>query len=176
MKGTELKLSTTTRTAALAMALSGSLALAACGASNESDSGSGGGGGGADLSGELVGAGASSQQAAMEAWQAGFEGEAPDVRFSYDPAGSGAGREQFIAGSTAFAGSDAALDDEELTHAQERCAGGEVFELPNYISPIASCPQPIRRRHIGPTISASCRCWKSIRTYAPRGATRPIAR
>ena len=73
----------------------------------------------------------------MEAWQAGFEGEYPDVQFSYDPAGSGAGREQFLDGTTAFAGSDAALDEEELAQAQERCAGGEVFELPNYISPIA---------------------------------------
>jgi phosphate transport system substrate-binding protein len=133
-----LKLSSKTRAAALAMALSGSLALTACGAANESGSDSSGSGdGGGDLSGELVGAGASSQQAAMEAWQAGFEGEYPDVTFSYDPVGSGGGREQFIAGSTAFAGSDAALDEEELAAAQERCAGGEIFELPNYISPIA---------------------------------------
>src|SRR3712207_7133468 len=62
----------------------------------------------------------SSQQAAMEAWQAGFQGEHPDVQFSYDPAGSGAGREQFIDGTTDFAGSDAALDDEELAAAQDR--------------------------------------------------------
>jgi phosphate transport system substrate-binding protein len=130
-----------TRTLALSTALAATLALAACGADNESDSGgeSSGGGGGEtqELSGELAGAGASSQQAAMEAWQAGFQGEYPDVQFSYDPAGSGAGREQFIAGTTAFAGSDAALDEEELPQAQERCGGGEVFELPNYVSPIA---------------------------------------
>jgi phosphate transport system substrate-binding protein len=133
-----LKLSSKSRAATLALALSGSLALAACGASNESDSGSGSGGGDtAELSGNLVGAGASSQQAAMEAWQAGFQGEYPDVDFSYDPAGSGAGREQFIDGTTDFAGSDAALDDEELAAAQERCAGGDIFELPNYVSPIA---------------------------------------
>ena len=138
-RGTELKLSTKTRATTLSVALAGTLALSACGASNESDSGDTGGGGGdtAELSGDLVGAGASSQQSAMEAWQAGFQGEYPDVQFSYDPAGSGAGREQFIAGSVDFAGSDAALDDEELAAAQERCAGGEIFELPNYISPIA---------------------------------------
>jgi len=135
-----LKLSTTTRTAAVSAALAATLALAACGASNEdtgSDSGSGSDSSAAELSGSLVGAGASSQQSAMEAWQAGFEGEYPDVQFSYAPEGSGAGREQFINGSADFAGSDAALDDEELTAASERCAGGEVFELPNYISPIA---------------------------------------
>ncbi|WP_199582613.1 phosphate ABC transporter substrate-binding protein PstS [Blastococcus sp. TF02-9] len=134
-----MKLSSKPRATALALALSGSLALAACGASNETDSGGTGSGSGegAELSGNLVGAGASSQQSAMEAWQAGFQGEFPDVQFSYDPAGSGAGREQFIDGSADFAGSDAALDEEELTAAEERCAGGEIFELPNYISPIA---------------------------------------
>src|ERR671920_269491 len=137
-RGTELKLSTKTRATTLSVALAGTLALSACGASNETGSeGSGGGSDAEALSGDLVGAGASSQQAAMEAWQAGFQGEYPDVQFSYDPAGSGAGREQFIDGTTDFAGSDSALDDEELASAQERCAGGEVFELPNYISPIA---------------------------------------
>jgi len=139
-----LKLSTKTRATTLSVALAGILALSACGASNESDSGTGTGGGGEggsgdgiEASGALAGAGSSAQQSAMEAWQAGFEGEYPDVQFSYDPAGSGAGREQFIGGTVDFAGSDAALDDEELASAQERCAGGEIFELPNYISPIA---------------------------------------
>ena len=136
-----MKLSTTTRAAAVSASLATVLALAACGASNEdtgSDSGSGGSdSAAAELSGRLAGAGASSQGSAMEAWQAGFEGEAPEVQFSYDPAGSGAGREQFIAAAVDFAGSDAALDEEELTAASERCAGGEVFELPNYVSPIA---------------------------------------
>jgi phosphate transport system substrate-binding protein len=127
----------TTR-ATVSVALAGTLALSACGAANETDgAGSGSPASSAELGGELVGAGASSQQAAMEAWQAGFEGQHPGVRFSYDPAGSGAGREQFIGGSTDFAGSDAALDEEELAAAQERCAGGEIFQLPNYVSPIA---------------------------------------
>jgi phosphate transport system substrate-binding protein len=133
-----LKLSSKPRATALAIALTGSLALAACGAANETGSGtSGGGESGSEVTGALAGAGSSAQQSAMEAWQAGFEGEHPDVQFSYDPAGSGAGREQFIGGTVDFAGSDAALDEEELAAAQERCGGGEIFELPNYISPIA---------------------------------------
>ena len=89
-----------------------------------------------DLSGFLVGAGASSQQAAMQGWTAGYSGVQPGVTVSYDPVGSGGGREQFTAGGIDFAGSDAPLDEEELVAARERC-GGEVFELPNYISPIA---------------------------------------
>src|SRR3712207_9144960 len=90
------------------------------GSADSGSGGSGGDGSAEQLSGDLAGAGASSQQAAMEAWQAGFQGEHPDVQFSYDPAGSGAGREQFIDGTTDFAGSDAALDDEELAAAQDR--------------------------------------------------------
>ncbi|GAA3156616.1 phosphate ABC transporter substrate-binding protein PstS [Blastococcus jejuensis] len=118
------------------MALAGTLALSACGASNEADTDSAGTGGG-ELSGDLVGAGASSQQAAMQGWQAGFTDVEPGVNLSYDPVGSGGGREQFLAGGTDFAGSDAALDDEELALAEERCGASGVFELPNYISPIA---------------------------------------
>ncbi|HEX2075438.1 MAG TPA: phosphate ABC transporter substrate-binding protein PstS [Geodermatophilus sp.] len=96
-----------------------------------------GGPGGEQLSGDLIGAGASSQQAAMQGWTAGFAELQPQVTVSYDPVGSGGGREQFLAGGTDFAGSDAALDEEELAQAQERCGGSGVFELPNYISPIA---------------------------------------
>ena len=134
-----MMLRTRTRATTLAVALAGTVTLSACGAANETGSTADGGDGGStqELSGELAGAGASSQQSAMEAWQAGFQGEHPDVQFSYDPVGSGSGREQFLSGAVGFAGSDAPLDDEELATAQERCAGGEVFELPNYISPIA---------------------------------------
>jgi phosphate transport system substrate-binding protein len=135
-----LKLSTTSRAVVLSTALAGTLALTACGAANEETAGGGGStgtGGATELSGTLVGAGASSQQAAMQGWTAGYSSVQSGVTVNYDPVGSGGGREQFIAGGTDFAGSDAALDEEELAAAQERCAGGEVFELPNYISPIA---------------------------------------
>lgn len=115
-----------------------SLALTACGASNEDSTSTAGSTSGADagLSGTLAGAGASSQAAAMEAWVAGFNSQNPDVTVNYDPIGSGGGREQFIAGGTDFAGSDAYLDDEELPAAQDRC-GGDVVEVPAYVSPIA---------------------------------------
>ncbi len=126
------------------MALAATLALSACGASNETDSGgatsnAGGGGdsGSEGLSGTLVGAGASSQQAAMQGWTAGYSSVQPDVTVNYDPVGSGGGREQFLDGGTDFAGSDAYLDEEELALAEERCGEAGIFELPNYIAPIA---------------------------------------
>jgi phosphate transport system substrate-binding protein len=92
---------------------------------------------GEQYSGSLVGAGSSAQQAAMQGWTAGFAGLQPEVTVNYDPVGSGGGREQFLAGGTDFAGSDAYLDEEELTQAGQRCGPDGVFELPNYIAPIA---------------------------------------
>jgi len=111
------------------------IAVAACGSSGDTTGGSGG----SSVSGEIAGAGSTAQQAAQEAWIAEFENENADVTISYDPVGSGGGREQFIAGGTAYAGSDAALSPEEgeLEKAEKRCATGELIEVPNYISPIA---------------------------------------
>jgi phosphate transport system substrate-binding protein len=54
-----------------------------------------------------VGAGASSQQAAMQGWTAGYSAVQPGVTVDYDPVGSGGGREQFVAGGIDVAGSDA---------------------------------------------------------------------
>jgi phosphate transport system substrate-binding protein len=108
------------------------LGVAACG--SDSESGSSGG-----VSGEIAGAGATSQEAAQEAWVAEFVNQNSGATVSYDPVGSGGGREQLIAGGVAYAGSDAALEDEEdeLSKAMKRCEPGEVIEVPAYVSPIA---------------------------------------
>ena len=89
--------------------------------------------------GSLNGAGSTAQQAAMAAWQAAFQSANPDVTVNYDPVGSGGGREQFLAGGAIlFAGSDAALKDDELAKSKTRCAGGTgAIDLPVYVSPIA---------------------------------------
>jgi phosphate transport system substrate-binding protein len=115
------------------------LLLAGCGAANESTPrGSGGDTAKAGASGTIAGAGASSQAAAMEAWIAAFTSANPGATINYDPSGSGAGRDQFLGGGVAFAGSDAYLDEEELPQAQQRCGGADaVIEIPGYISPIA---------------------------------------
>lgn len=92
----------------------------------------------AELSGTLVGAGASSQAAGMQGWQVGFQELNPDVTVEYDPIGSGGGRERFLEGATSFAGSDAALKDDEFEASIERCPGEQgAINLPHYISPIA---------------------------------------
>ncbi|WP_439116278.1 substrate-binding domain-containing protein, partial [Ilumatobacter sp.] len=59
------------------------------------------------VSGTLIGAGASSQAAGMQGWQAGFQAANPATTVEYDPIGSGGGRETFLSGGSDFAGSDA---------------------------------------------------------------------
>ena len=82
------------------------------------------------VSGNFSGAGASSQQAAVEAWIAGFQGTNPDAKVAYTPSGSGAGVSTFLPGAPAWAGSAASLADNEV-------ASGSAFDIPVYISPIA---------------------------------------
>jgi phosphate transport system substrate-binding protein len=90
------------------------------------------------LSGTIDAAGASSQGSAQEAWVAAFQTANPDVTINYDPSGSGAGREAFIAGGVDFAGSDSYLNDEELAGEFASCAPDtKAIDLPVYISPIA---------------------------------------
>ena len=132
-----LRHSARARFAAVGLATSGALLLAGCGAANETPA-AGAAAAGTGVSGTIAGEGASSQEAAMQAWIAGFIEANPDATVNYAATGSGAGREQFIAGGAAFIGSDAYLDDEELPLAQERCGGPDtVVEFPGYISPIA---------------------------------------
>jgi phosphate transport system substrate-binding protein len=123
--------------AALALVLSG------CGASNDSGSDDSGDSSessdaGESLSGTISGGGASSQESAQGVWRAGFQGENSGATVNYDPVGSGTGRENFISKAFSFAGSDSALstDEGELDAANERC-GGDVIEVPAYVSPIA---------------------------------------
>ena len=89
------------------------------------------------VSGNFSGAGASSQQAAVEAWVAGFQGTNPDAKVAYNPSGSGAGVQTFLTGATAWAGSDKALADDEVEQSKSVCTEGTAFDVPVYISPIA---------------------------------------
>lgn len=91
----------------------------------------------APVSGNFSGAGASSQQAAVEAWIAGFQGTNPEAKIAYNPSGSGAGVQTFLTGATAWAGSDKALADDEVEQSKSVCTEGTAFDVPVYISPIA---------------------------------------
>lgn len=130
------------RTGAIATVAALSFLVAACTPENEQPGWSPTGGDGGDtpteLAGQLSGAGASSQEAAVEAWVAGFQAQHPDVSVNYDPIGSGGGRTQFGDGAVSWAGSDALMDSEEHALAAEACDGEMgAIHLPMYISPIA---------------------------------------
>lgn len=91
------------------------------------------------LTGTLVGAGSSAVGAAQEVWIAAFQTANPDVTVTYDPTGSGAGRETFLGGGSDFAGTDRAFNDEEIAAGGfASCAEGSgIVQLPLYVSPIA---------------------------------------
>ncbi|MCL2091948.1 MAG: phosphate ABC transporter substrate-binding protein PstS [Micrococcales bacterium] len=111
------------------------LSLTACG----SDDPTGTGTTGADsaLSGTLNGGGASSQDKAQQAWIAGFQQANSSVTVNYTKSDSGAGRKGLLDGSLSYAGTDSALTADEINDSASACAGGQAFDVPVYISPIA---------------------------------------
>ena len=125
------------------------LGLAACGGGSSSSSSSsnesseseseGGGAPSTEASGEIAGSGSTAQEAAQKAWIAEFENANGGATISYDGVGSGGGREKFISGGVAYAGSDTPLSESEgeLGKAIKRCEPGQLVEVPDYISPIA---------------------------------------
>lgn len=123
-----------------AIAIVGAVALSSC-ASNEAGAGSSSAASNSDtskLSGTLTGSGSSAQQTAQATWTAGFQNVASGVTVNYSPDGSGAGRKNFMSGAADFAGSDAALSDEELSGSFANCAAdSKAIDIPVYISPIA---------------------------------------
>ncbi|CAN5404371.1 phosphate ABC transporter substrate-binding protein PstS [soil metagenome] len=117
-----------------AIAIAGTILLSSC-AANEGGTEEPAG---ESLSGTIDGAGASSQGSAQEAWVAAFQTANPDLTINYDPSGSGAGREAFIAGGVDFAGTDSALKQEEIDGGFEGCVPDTGYiQVPAYISPIA---------------------------------------
>lgn len=73
----------------------------------------------------LTGAGASFPAPLYQNWFVGLNQEIPDIQVNYQSVGSGAGVEQFIAGTVDFGASDVAMKDEEIAK-----AGKEVLMLP----------------------------------------------
>jgi phosphate transport system substrate-binding protein len=118
-----------------AIAVAGTILLSSCaaneGTTTPSDEAS-------TLTGTLAGAGSSAQGSAQESWIAAFQTVNEGVTINYDPSGSGAGREAFIAGGVNFAGSDSALKQEEIDGGFAGCVADTGYvQVPVYISPIA---------------------------------------
>ncbi|RSX51192.1 phosphate ABC transporter substrate-binding protein PstS [Bifidobacterium callimiconis] len=127
------------RSVAVVSGLAMLASLAACGDNTSSSSnGSSSSASTEKISGDFQGAGASSQQSAVEAWIASYQSTNPDAKIAYNPTGSGAGVTTFLTGATAWAGSDAALTNDQVSQSKDVCADGTTaFDIPAYVSPIA---------------------------------------
>ncbi|MGW7351649.1 phosphate ABC transporter substrate-binding protein PstS [Streptomyces sp. NPDC054784] len=128
--------------AAGALAVSGALVLTACGSDDNSGDGDGGSSKAAsnikcEGKGNLLASGSSAQKNAMDVWVKNYQAACPDTQINYKPTGSGAGIQEFLQGKTAFAGSDSALEAEEVTQSKKVCKGGQGVDLPLVGGPIA---------------------------------------
>ena len=123
------------------LVLSGALALTACGSDPVSSTGiadvAGSTSASACAPGQLTAGGSSAQANAMTEWVNAYEGECAGSSINYQSVGSGAGRNNFTAGTFDFAGSDSALKPEEVTALAARCGGGPAIDLPMVTGPIA---------------------------------------
>lgn len=123
----------TSRRLISALALTAVLATSGC-AVNELNRGDSTG----PLAGTLDGSGSSAQSAAQEVWIASAQNANGRLTVNYEPSGSGAGRESFLAGGIDYAGSDSALTAEEAEAGLAACVPGTgAINLPLYISPLA---------------------------------------
>jgi phosphate transport system substrate-binding protein len=86
---------------------------------------------------DLTAEGSTAQQNAISLFNKDWGLRCPGKNLAYNPTGSGAGREQFIAGHVDFAGSDSPLTAEQTNPAALRCNGNPAWHLPMVFGPIA---------------------------------------
>lgn len=84
----------------------------------------------------LTAEGSTSQQNAIALFNRVWTTLCPGKNLSYNPTGSAAGRVQFVAGHVDFAGSDSALDSEQVQAVAKRCGGNPAWHLPLVFGPI----------------------------------------
>ncbi|MEU9122776.1 phosphate ABC transporter substrate-binding protein PstS [Streptomyces sp. NPDC048506] len=134
--------------AAGAAVLSGVLTLSGCGSSGGADTAAApsSAAAGAHTSGgiacgkaaTLQASGSTAQQYAMKYWIKSYTHACPDTRINYTGNGSGAGQDDFLAGRTAFAGSDSPMTADQVDQSKKACSGsGHAIHLPMVGGPIA---------------------------------------
>jgi phosphate ABC transporter phosphate-binding protein len=85
----------------------------------------------------LTAEGSTAQQNAMALFNQVWGQYCPGKSVSYNPTGSGAGREQFIAEHVDFAGADSPLVADQIGPAAKRCDGNPAWDLPLVFGPVA---------------------------------------
>ena len=86
---------------------------------------------------DLTAEGSTAQLNAIALFNMDWAQLCPGKQLAYNPTGSGAGREQFIARHVDFAGSDSPLSRDQIDPAAERCNGNPAWHLPMVFGPIA---------------------------------------
>ena len=127
------------RTLPILAALCAALTLAACGGdakSSASGSSTGSGSGSSTTAsiqgGSINGAGATFPQPVYQEWGAELQGTS-QITVNYQGVGSGAGIEQFTAGTVDFGATDSAMKDEEVEAAE---AKGEPVHVPTVLGAV----------------------------------------
>ena len=124
------------------------LTLTACGSDNNSGTSATTGGAAspagnqsaaADCAGKnsVTAEGSTAQQNAIAEFNKVWGQVCSGKTLAYNPTGSGAGVDQFIAKQVDFAGSDSALSAEQGPKAAERCGGNPAWNLPLVFGPVA---------------------------------------
>ncbi|MCB0932143.1 MAG: phosphate ABC transporter substrate-binding protein PstS [Mycobacterium sp.] len=135
MKRTSARKTTAVMAVAIAATLSG------CGSDKNAAApeGSSSGGSAADCAGKnsLSAEGSTAQQNAVGVFNQVWGQKCPGKNLSYNPTGSGAGVNQFIAGQVDFAGSDSPLSNDQAADAAKRCSGNPAWNLPLVFGPVA---------------------------------------
>lgn len=117
-----------------------SLTLSGCG--SDDNSSVAGGSTTVSLTGECAGKntltaeGSTAQQNAIGLFNQAWKKRCAGKELSYNPTGSGAGREQFVAGHVDFAGSDSPLSAAQTDAAAARCGGNPAWHLPLVFGPV----------------------------------------
>ena len=125
------------------------LTLTACGSDNNASTSSSSAGSASPAAGTAAAAadcagknsvtaeGSTAQQNAIAEFNKVWGQVCSGKTLAYNPTGSGAGVDQFIAKQVDFAGSDSALKDDQVTKAADRCGGNPAWNLPLVFGPVA---------------------------------------
>ncbi len=128
--------------AVVGLAMSAVLGVAACGSDNNNQVTQAATGGATTAAiscatGSITASGSSAQKNAMDEWVKKYQAACSGSTINYQSVGSSAGRQVFVDGQTAFAGSDSAIAGDQATAAAKRCTGGQVVDLPMAVGPVA---------------------------------------
>jgi phosphate transport system substrate-binding protein len=124
------------------------LTLTACGSDNNAGTASSSSGAASPAAGNTAAAdcagknsltaeGSTAQQNAIAEFNKVWGQVCSGKTLAYNPTGSGAGVDQFIAKQVDFAGSDSALSADQGPKAAERCGGNPAWNLPLVFGPVA---------------------------------------